>query len=229
MQPIVLVSSKSWHQGFAQRLARQVDCPVHFIANKADLTSERLAVLDPRYVFFLHWSHIIPESIFASFECVIFHMTDVPFGRGGSPLQNLIARGIYSTKLTALRCVRGLDAGPVYLKRDLSLFGAAEEIYLRASELSLEMIAEILKSSPIPVDQQGSPVVFKRRTPDEGDLNALTGLRQVFDYIRMLDAEGYPPAFLETAHFKIEFGRAALKQDCVLADVRITLKKPDGN
>ncbi len=26
------------------------------------------------------------------FECVCFHMTDVPYGRGGSPLQNLIIR-----------------------------------------------------------------------------------------------------------------------------------------
>jgi len=28
-------------------------------------------------------------------------MTDLPFGRGGSPFQNLIARGIYDTKIIA--------------------------------------------------------------------------------------------------------------------------------
>ncbi len=36
--------------------------------------------LKPRYVFFPHWSHIIPQDIYENFECVIFHMTDFPFG-----------------------------------------------------------------------------------------------------------------------------------------------------
>ena len=48
-------------------------------------------------------------------------MTDVPFGRGGSPLQNLISRGIYETKISAFRCVAEMDAGPVYPKRPFSL------------------------------------------------------------------------------------------------------------
>ena len=56
-------------------------------------------------------------------------MTDLPFGRGGSPLQNLITRGISKTKISALRCNEEIDAGPIYLKRPLSLHGSAEEIY----------------------------------------------------------------------------------------------------
>jgi methionyl-tRNA formyltransferase len=44
-------------------------------------------------------------------------MTDLPFGRGGSPLQNLISRKIYNTKLSAIRVVKELDAGPVFLKK----------------------------------------------------------------------------------------------------------------
>jgi hypothetical protein len=54
-----------------------------------------------------HWSHLIPESIWGPCPTVIFHMTDLPYGRGGSPLQNLIQRGHSSTMLTALRCGSG--------------------------------------------------------------------------------------------------------------------------
>ena len=72
-------------------------------------------------------------------------MTDLPFGRGGSPLQNLIERGIYETKLSALRCCKELDGGDIYLKRPLSLWGTAEEIYLRAAELTKEMMIETVK------------------------------------------------------------------------------------
>ena len=48
-------------------------------------------------------------------------MTDLPYGRGGSPLQNLIINGHKETMMSALRCVQELDAGPIYLKKN-SLF-----------------------------------------------------------------------------------------------------------
>ena len=67
-------------------------------------------------------------------------MTDLPFGRGGSPLQNLVERGIYETKVSAIRCCKELDGGDVYMKKPLSLWGTAEEIYLRAAELTKEMM-----------------------------------------------------------------------------------------
>ena len=47
-------------------------------------------------------------------------MTDLPFGRGGSPLQNLIVRGYKSTKLTAIKVQSGIDTGDIYLKKPFS-------------------------------------------------------------------------------------------------------------
>ena len=77
-----------------------------------------------RWVLVPHWSWIIPATIHERFEVVIFHMTDLPYGRGGSPLQNLIVRGHERTMISAIRCVEEMDAGPVYLKRELSLHGS---------------------------------------------------------------------------------------------------------
>lgn len=66
-------------------------------------------------------------------------MTDVPYGRGGSPLQNLILAGHADTQLTALKMVEEMDAGPVYAKRPLSLEGKAQDIYEKAGELSFSL------------------------------------------------------------------------------------------
>ena len=63
------------------------------IRDKKDLNIKYINEINPRFIFFAHWSSIIPKSIHEDFECVIFHMTDLPYGRGGSPLQNLIVRG----------------------------------------------------------------------------------------------------------------------------------------
>lgn len=191
------------------------------LRSRDDLTPDKLEQLHPEFIFFSHWSWLIPEEIHSRFECVVFHMTDLPYGRGGSPLQNLIVRGHKETKLTALRCVEGLDAGPVYLKYPLSLAGTAEEILQRASALMEEMIIEIVIKHPAPIHQQGEPVIFKRRHPEDGNLAPLVELAQVYNYIRMLDAEGYPRAFLDTEHFHLEFSEADLGETFVDARVRI--------
>jgi methionyl-tRNA formyltransferase len=223
-QTHVIATSRGDFSSRAARLAELTGDTFHLINEKTALTREVLVALNPRYVLFPHWSYIIPAEIFEHFECVIFHMTDVPFGRGGSPLQNLIARGIYETKITALRCVQELDAGPVYMKRPFSLHGAAEEIYLRAAATIEQMIEEIVVTQPTPVPQTGEITTFQRRKPSESSITDKQTLREVFDYIRMLDAEGYPKAFIETNALRFEFSRASLQPNKILADVRITTK-----
>jgi methionyl-tRNA formyltransferase len=152
-------------------------------------------------------------------------MTDVPFGRGGSPLQNLIARGIRETRLTALRMTAEVDAGPVYRKEILPLSGAAHEIYARAADLSLKMIEWIVREEPPSVPQSGAPTYFARRTPAESVLPNASSLEAVYDHIRMLDAEGYPPAFIEHGEWRMEFSNGMLREDCVEARVCITRRR----
>lgn len=221
----IVASNKKWcGMPLVQNLSERTGQEFILVDQVSSLTAAYLETVKPRYIFFPHWSFLIPPDVFTRFECVIFHMTDVPFGRGGSPLQNLIARGISETKISALKCQAAVDAGPVYLKRPLSLNGAAEEIFLRATKVIEEMIIEILNNEPTPVEQKGEVVYFERRKPEEGDISELTTLEQIFDYIRMLDAEGYPRAFLETKHFRLEFQRPALKYGKVVSDVVITKK-----
>lgn len=217
----ILATSRLWNDSVKERLEEATGEEFVLITSKDVLTWERLESIRPNFVFFPHWSYIIPAEIYEHFTCVIFHMTDLPYGRGGSPLQNLIARGIFHTKLTALRCVGELDAGPVYLKKDLELFGGAEEIYLRAFALTEFMIVEILATRPEPVEQSGEVVAFKRRKPEDGDLAQAQDLGQWHDFIRMLDAEGYPPAFLNAGGFRLEFSHSVRRQDRVEAHVTI--------
>lgn len=223
---VVLATPDHRHDPLGERLRERLDeYSVVRLRSRTELSLRTLERIKPTLLFFPHWSWLIPEEIHQRFECVIFHMTDVPYGRGGSPLQNLIVRGHRHTVLSAMRCVKEVDAGPVYLKAPLSLEGTAEEILNRAAALMEETIVEILNNRPNPVPQDGEVVEFKRRRPEDGNLAPLVELQQVNDYIRMLDAEGYPPAFLETGHFHFEFKDARLSEGCVEAIVRIR-KKP---
>jgi methionyl-tRNA formyltransferase len=222
----VVAGSKPWSRRVFDEIIAAYPGSWHFTATLEELSPARLRLLQPRYVFFLHWSWQVPVEILQEAECVCFHMTDVPYGRGGSPLQNLIMAGHRSTKLTALRMVEELDAGPVYFKEDLSLEGGAEEIYLRASYACARMIRKLIDSEPAPETQTGRCVLFRRRRKEESRIPPLESVARLHDFLRMLDADGYPKAFLEHAGFRYEFSRASLYDGRIVADVVIT--RPEG-
>jgi methionyl-tRNA formyltransferase len=209
----LFATDKTWHlEAFAA--ARSALPGTWGICMGKDDLADAVAALNPRFAFFPHWSHKVPQSVLDKTECVCFHMADVPYGRGGSPLQNLILRGHSHTKLSALRMTDELDAGPVYLKETLSLDGSAQDIFKRTSEIVVEMIQYIVSETPDPVPQSGTPTLFTRRKPEQSLLPKAKNAAVVYDHIRMLDAPGYPSAFIDHGPWRLHFSDA---------------KRPDGN
>ncbi len=191
----------------------------HIITNKDDFTNEVISRINPDYIFFPHWSWPVPSSIFNNWSCVCFHMTDVPFGRGGSPLQNLIMRGVTKTKVSALQMIKELDAGPVYLKYPMDLTGTAESIFKVLSMTVADMIEEIVNTTPKPIEQSGDLVYFERRTPEQSLIPSNLAPAELYDFIRMLDAPSYPKAFITHGNGKLEFSEATLENGSLTAKV----------
>ena len=136
-------------------------------------TPEQLLQEAAGTIFFPFWSWKIPPEIYDEYRCIIFHMTDVPFGRGGMPLQNLRKRGIKYTVISALECVEEMDTGGVYMKHGFDIsFGTDEEVYERAYNIIVSaMIPYIVKHEPTPCPQMGEVVRF-RRFKDEKDIDS---------------------------------------------------------
>ena len=223
----IIAYNRPWCRELPYKLEKRTGKNFFLIGDKKDLNLDYLNSISPEYIFFPHWSYIIPEEIYQNFTCVIFHMTDLPYGRGGSPLQNLIVRGHSETKISAIQCSKEIDAGPIYLKKPLSLEGSAEEIFIRANQIIEEMIFEILDTNPKPEPQIGEVVKFVRRKPEDGNLSGKKTLDELYDYIRMLDAEGYSPAFIRFGDYKLEFSRASRIVGAVDANVKITREPKD--
>ena len=99
------------------------------ISSPQKLTFKKLSKINPKYIFFPHWSKKVPKKIIDNFFCICFHETNLPYGRGGSPIQNLITRNKRKTKITAFKMTNILDAGPIILKRNLVLEGSAQKIF----------------------------------------------------------------------------------------------------
>ena len=221
----IIAYSRSSYKSSYEKIAKKTGKNFVEISNKLDLNLDNLKTLDPKYIFFPHWSYKIPSEIYKNFNCVIFHMTDLPYGRGGSPLQNLIIRGHSETMVSAIKCVAEFDAGPVYLKKKLSLEGKADTIYMRAYQIIEKMIFEILETNPKPKPQKGKVVNFFRRKEEDGNWSSAESLDKIYDYIRMMDAKGYPSSFIRIGNYKLEFSNASRRKDSIKAMVKIIEEK----
>lgn len=60
--------------------------------------------------------------------------------------------------------------------------------------------------------------MFKRRTPEQSEMPAGLTQKQQYDFIRMLDGEGYPQAFRREKGFRYEMRNARLVDGRVVAD-----------
>lgn len=227
---IVIATIKSWNIENANKLMElyKNQWKIKVITSKADLTKSLLDEFKPDYIFFPHWSWLVPEDIFKTYECIGFHLGDLPYGRGGSPLQNHIIRKIYNTKITAFRIEEGIDRGRIYLKRDFYLgVGRAEELFIKMSEIIFfDMIPFIINFRPKPYEQVGESYMFQRRTEQQSDLLSanINDIQDFYDFVRMLDAEGYPKAYIKLGKLKIEFSEAVLYSNNVVGRFRVMLE-----
>lgn len=201
----------------------------HLITDKENLKLENVKKINPKYIFSPHWSWKIPQKIWSNYECIVFHMTDLPYGRGGTPLQNLLMRGVYKTKISAIRVSKDFDSGDLYIKEALDIStGSAGEIYEKASKIIYKMINKIVMKNLVPKKQSGKITYFKRRIPDQSRVpEDISTRRKLYDFIRMLDAPGYPKAYIKFNNFKIEFSNAIMSDKYLKCDALVINNKSD--
>lgn len=157
------------------------------------------------YIFFPHYSKIIPSLFLEKNICIGFHTGDLPSDRGGSPIQNKILQGRYNTVVSALRLVPEIDAGDILCCENISLeFGTIDEILKNISKKIARMVRLILTESLTPVPQSNSASTLPRLGPQDSELNLeVLDPRGIYDRIRMLDGLDYPSAYIAIGPYRI--------------------------
>ena len=208
---------------FKQRIKRK---NFYFINKKNKLNLKNIKKINPKIIFFPHWNWKIKNSILNRYLCIGFHSTPLPYGRGGSPVQNMIVRGHKLSTVCAIKLESKLDSGPIYLKKNFKLDGRAEIIFKKIYKIILIMIFAMLKKIPNHKKQLGKLSYFKRRKPYESDIGNLQTLNEIYDYIRMLDTgvKNYPLAFVSTPNLTIQFHHARKHKNFVTAQALIKIK-----
>lgn len=203
---ILIVTLKKWNllnfQKFKKKNKHNYN--LHIILKNKDLKKEKLININPDFIFFIHWSTKVSEEIINNFNCYNFHMTDLPFGRGGSPLQNLLLRDIEKTKISLIKMNNKLDQGDIIYKEKFNLKGNAREIYNLLSIKSFRIIEKIIKRKKLKlIKQKGYVKNFKRIKKNSLIIKNKLTLKNIYNQIRMRDTESYERTFVKIGKYKI--------------------------
>ncbi len=202
---IVIACSKSW---FVISNYLKKNNQILLITKKNELTIENVRKINPNLIFFPHWSWEVPSEIHQQYKCILFHTAPLPFGRGGSPIQNLILLGYKKSPVCALKMVEELDSGPIYSKKELSLEGPLSIIFKRLNIIVNDLIKDLVEFLPEPYMQEDNHFKFRRLTEEDNKIPPKGSLEDFYDRIRMLDDSTYPSSFIEYGDYIIEFNKA---------------------
>ena len=180
--------------------------------------------VQPDWVFFFHWSDIVPKEIYDKYKCAVIHTGNLPEGRGGSPIQNQILEGINDTKVNIIEMSDPVDSGAIYCSHPITLQGTITDIWLSIANIASKLILECVEEDPIPKYQTGTPKTYKRIKDNSIKFDDTKDISYIHDQIRMVDDKNYPNAYLDIGGFRLEFSRSKLECGEIIADVRIKRK-----
>lgn len=215
---IIIASSKPW---FVISDYLKKNNHILFIKEKSELTIENINKFNPSLIFFPHWNWQVPNEIHTKYKCILFHIAPLPYGRGGSPIQNLILRGYKKSPVCALKMVEELDSGPIYAKREISLEGPLSIIFKRLNIIVNDLIEELIKFLPDPKIQQGTQLSFRRLNKDDNQIPKKGSLENFYDRVRMLDDSSYPNPFINYGDYIIEFNNVKFDDGEIICEAKI--------
>jgi methionyl-tRNA formyltransferase len=176
----------------------------------------------PSLCFCLSFSQILPGAFRARFQhSLIVHESDLPQGKGWSPLTWQILDGQQRIPVTLIEAAERVDSGVIYAQRWLAFQGheLIDDLRAAQAEATHDLCRWFVDAYPDSArqgrPQQGEPVIFQRRQPADSDLSQapIQSLNDFFGFIRMLDAEGYPRAFLDLHGHRMELSCVQLEHD----------------
>ena len=218
---IIICNSQNWFHLKKDILLKH---KILMIQDKENLCVDTLKSFEPDLVFFPHWNWFVEKEIFTQFKCIVFHAAPLPYGRGGSPIQNLILRGHKVSPVCALKMSNELDSGPIYDKEEISLEGSLCEILKRLDNAVNLIMKRLIDHLPTPIKQTGEVKIFKRLGSNDNEISFDTTFEKAYDAVRMLDHPSYPNAYLSLKNIFIEFSEVSRKNDDFFCRVRISKK-----
>jgi methionyl-tRNA formyltransferase len=192
---IMVDDPTSWILPWAERLIKILR-PYH----KVSLVFEEAKLVEGDMAVLLGCTKIMPAASLSKNKLnLVVHESDLPSGRGWSPVAWQILEGKNEIPVLLFEATPELDAGPIYLHKVIYLDGTEllPEIKDKQGAATLKIICEFLEKWPEiqPQEQTGHPSYYPQRTIEHDKLEPHKTIAEQFDHLRIVDNEKYPAWF----------------------------------
>ena len=153
------------------------------------------------------------EKIFKNLELnqanIVVHESDLPKGKGWSPVSWQVLEGVNKIPITLLKADKDFDSGIIYFQDFIKLDGSEllDEIKTQQGLITNKLIEKFVVSYPFVKGRKqiGKSTFYNKRTPVDSELDIDKTIKEQFNLLRIVDNGRYP------AFFKINGKKYTLK------------------
>jgi methionyl-tRNA formyltransferase len=193
---IITDNPSSWFVEYGEILSKRLSAKGHNVTYVFD----KQEIKEGDICFILSCSKIIQkEFLIRNKHNIVIHASDLPAGKGFSPLQWQILEGKNNITLTLIEAVEGVDAGPYYFKDEITYKGT--ELHDELREILANKIIEmcfrfiydfkIMQSIP----QEGKETFYPKRTRKDDEVDPNKTIKELFNQFRIANNNQFPLFF----------------------------------
>ena len=194
----ILSDEESWINYYLKHLVKEWVNKKHQVFWAHD--SSNLPVAD--FCFCLSYSKILSQNSRENFShTLVVHASDLPRGKGWSPLTWQILEGRNDIPVTLFEASDEIDSGAIYLKSFIHFEGnelideLRQKLAGATTQLCTEFIDHYPQSVKYPQKQSGKESFYTRRCPEDSELNPHKSIADQFNLLRVVDNDRYPLFF----------------------------------
>ena len=195
----ILTDSESWLNDFVPVLAEQLLRDGH----RVHWSHSHRSLAEGDICFVLGYTRILEqEALSLHTHNLVVHESDLPRGRGWSPLTWQVLEGADEIQVSLIDAVLEVDAGRIYAQDTIRLRGSEfiDELRTLQWEASQRLCVRFIDEYPRILSraksQQGEASFYPRRRPEDSQLDLQRTLAEQMPLLRVVDNHRYP-AFLE--------------------------------
>lgn len=193
---VLIDNQKSWMMTYVNdfiKLLVKENHTVKLIKNYHDLKIGDIA-------FFLSCNKIVPRKYLQRHKHnIVVHSSDLPEGRGWSPLTWQILEGKNFIFNTLFEAKEELDTGPIYQQEIMKFEGheLLDEIHAIQAKSVIKLCFNFIKIYPptVILEQTGKESYYPRRRPENSEIDINKTIKDLFNQFRVADNEQYPIFF----------------------------------
>lgn len=153
-------------------------------------------------LFLISCNDIVKPKILKKFnKSLVIHASDLPKGRGFSPHIWDILYGKESIFISLIEASEKVDRGSIWkkIKKNIPKHYIYEDIINIVNKTHIELMDFAIKKfdtiSPIEQSKNIEPSYYKKRTPEDSELNIDQSIKDQFNLIRVCDNKRFPAFF----------------------------------